>query len=1115
MKGIAKRAATIFLALAVIFAFTPLTGAENVYGAEVPVNIDTPDGMHFSNDTIMASVYCHGQEVFFVGYDGEATDLVIPSTVQYGGKTYTVVGIEEESLLPADDEYYAYWLDHDLDSLVLPDTLEYIISHSIALGITELTIPESVTMIEEHAISCPNLKTIRVLSTRTGGQDLYMDQCMGYHWDEASDDYVINDDLVVWGVNTGEWTIDESAIQDWCQSSGVTFKGFPPGNPRWDSNVAVWDPPAYRADAVDYYELHVYKNGKMMTNNPKTINADDPTACRYDFSVAFRDWGRGTYKFYVTAVCNGYGSERTAESAEYVYNGPVNQRTITFDANGGSGDMPPVTIDAGEPYTVPACTFTPPAGKDFLGWKIDGTEYGVGQIIPSLNRSTKAIAQWKDPDEPGWTFSIAVPDVVLGPAHVGYTNNTSLSEGLIVYNTGTRRIAGVNLEIEVTDDKDDAFLFQNGKPGYPAVNNSTSGGYFRPKLGLAPGTYTCKVTVTPPPPAEPVTANVSFTVTDHTWGNTWQSDSDSHWKKCTECTATSEKVPHDTDGSVTGRVDATFDTDGYTGDKHCSVCGAVSEKGEDIPAGKWILESGATSDPTYLKAGMSYGQMTLTPEHQGKYTVRIINAWDVTGGGSLVPANRISSTDTFEAGHDYTFELRFDALGDYEYYDNGDMRHRWSKFTFNGAPTRTAVMFDSATLRYVDLHCFGTYKPSIADTVISVPDQTYTGNPIKPALTVTYTDSSNQVHTLVKGVDYYVLDYMDNTEVGEATVIIKPVVNGAFSGSSKTGMFRIVPRNLYEGTAGSTETVTYSGAGFKPEPVVTWGGETLTKGVDYDITYRDSGGNEVTAPTDAGWYTIIIYGIGNYTDVLNTLFVIEPADISGAEVSGIAAQTYTGQALTPAFTPQYNGRNLVEGTDYTAVYSKNTDIGTATITITGQGNFTGTKTITFNIQEAKTGWVKEDGCWYYYNASGVKTTGWQKVGGVWYYMDSAGVMQTGWQKVGGVWYYMNSAGVMQTGWEKIGGRWYYFNSSGAMQTGWQKISGSWYYFNSSGSMGYSEWRDGYWLNANGTWTYQPRGSWKKSGGRWWFGDTSGWYAKNTTIWIDGSKYSFDASGWLK
>ena len=232
-------------------------------------------------------------------------------------------------------------------------------------------------------------------------------------------------------------------------------------------------------------------------------------------------------------------------------------------------------------------------------------------------------------------------------------------------------------------------------------------------------------------------------------------------------------------------------------------------------------------------------------------------------------------------------------------------------------------------------------------------------------------------------------------------------------------------------------------------------------------------------------------------------------------MSGIAAQTYTGQALTPAFTPQYNGRNLVEGTDYTADYSKNTDIGTATITITGQGNFTGTKTITFNIQEAKTGWVKEDGCWYYYNASGVKTTGWQKVGGVWYYMDSAGVMQTGWTKVGGVWYYMDSAGVMQTGWQKVGGRWYYFNSSGAMQTGWQKISGSWYYFNSSGSMGYSEWRDGYWLNANGTWTYQPRGSWKKSGGRWWFGDTSGWYAKNTTIWIDGSKYSFDASGWLK
>ena len=102
-----------------------------------------------------------------------------------------------------------------------------------------------------------------------------------------------------------------------------------------------------------------------------------------------------------------------------------------------------------------------------------------------------------------------------------------------------------------------------------------------------------------------------------------------------------------------------------------------------------------------------------------------------------------------------------------------------------------------------------------------------------------------------------------------------------------------------------------------------------------------------------------------------------------------------------------------------------------------------------------------------------------------------------------------------TGWQKIGAKWYYFNTSGIMQTGWQVIGGKDYFFKSSGAMAANEWVKGYWwLNKDGTWTYKYKGSWKKSGGKWWFGDTSGWYAKNTTITIDGKKYTFDAKGYL-
>ena len=85
-----------------------------------------------------------------------------------------------------------------------------------------------------------------------------------------------------------------------------------------------------------------------------------------------------------------------------------------------------------------------------------------------------------------------------------------------------------------------------------------------------------------------------------------------------------------------------------------------------------------------------------------------------------------------------------------------------------------------------------------------------------------------------------------------------------------------------------------------------------------------------------------------------------------------------------------------------------------------------------------------------------------------------------------------------------------------MQTGWVKDGESWYYLKSSGAMAASEWCEGYWLNANGTWTYQYKGSWKQDSKGWWFGDTSGWYAKSTTVKIDNVNYTFNASGyWVK
>ena len=160
------------------------------------------------------------------------------------------------------------------------------------------------------------------------------------------------------------------------------------------------------------------------------------------------------------------------------------------------------------------------------------------------------------------------------------------------------------------------------------------------------------------------------------------------------------------------------------------------------------------------------------------------------------------------------------------------------------------------------------------------------------------------------------------------------------------------------------------------------------------------------------------------------------------------------------------------------------------------------------------GWNLIDSVWYYYNADGSMAKGWLKDGNAWYYLDTVtGGMKTGWIKDGGTWYYLYGSGAMAIGWVNVNNVWYYMNSSGAMVTGWQQINGTWYFLKGSGAMAANEWCGGYWLSANGSWTYKPVGSWKKNGTGWWFGDTSGWYAKNETVRIDNVEYTFNAKGY--
>lgn len=65
-----------------------------------------------------------------------------------------------------------------------------------------------------------------------------------------------------------------------------------------------------------------------------------------------------------------------------------------------------------------------------------------------------------------------------------------------------------------------------------------------------------------------------------------------------------------------------------------------------------------------------------------------------------------------------------------------------------------------------------------------------------------------------------------------------------------------------------------------------------------------------------------------------------------------AATTYTGQAKTPAVTVTApDGKTLARGTDYKLDYTNNVNAGTATVTITGQGEYAGTVEKAFTIKK--------------------------------------------------------------------------------------------------------------------------------------------------------------------
>ena len=118
-------------------------------------------------------------------------------------------------------------------------------------------------------------------------------------------------------------------------------------------------------------------------------------------------------------------------------------------------------------------------------------------------------------------------------------------------------------------------------------------------------------------------------------------------------------------------------------------------------------------------------------------------------------------------------------------------------------------------------------------------------------------------------------------------------------------------------------------------------GSRLVENTHFTVYYNNN--------TAVGTAEAVVTGIGSYCGVVKVSFSITPVNLGGLTVTDISDQPYTGTNITPEITVTFNGTALVKEADYTVEYSSNMAIGTATVTVTGIGNFTGTKTVTFEI----------------------------------------------------------------------------------------------------------------------------------------------------------------------
>lgn len=526
------------------------------------------------------------------------------------------------------------------------------------------------------------------------------------------------------------------------------------------------------------------------------------------------------------------------DKAEYdvpstVYGGDVAYSSIALSASGGSGEYTFSVVSAADGNTN--------------GIGISSNESDLNKIYVAPNprgvcEATEITV--KVTDKGGYsktitvnigavaapTYTATVDPVDFGTVRVGYGTQDAVS--VTVKNTGTGKIwtNGASVTLEGENASDYFTLGLNSVPTAVYAGSTMTNWWIKPKSDLPVGTYVATIKFTGTPEysryggsSVEATATVRFVVTEHDFDtSTWEYDEHTHWNPCkdTGCAVHGNEAAHDTKGELKKATAATFDTNGYTGDKYCSVCGALAEEGTVIPAGKYIRVSQATMTPAAITDKMTANDLVFTSQDEEKYTVALWRVFDLTENALNTADGQYPKASKFIAGHEYAIEIEFEAVGSYV-YNEMDSKY-WSTFTVNGNATglSAATTLGGSPLRRIVLVA--------QDTTIPV---TVTGVQV---------DFASGETTVVRDSTYTFKATVSGTGAFDNTVTWSVIGGSAGTSISSDGVLTVVANE-----AASTLTIKAVANG-DPEKVATktleiYSKVTIKQGTNTEDLYKKAG----------------------------------------------------------------------------------------------------------------------------------------------------------------------------------------------------------------------------------------------------------------------------------